>query len=344
MPIRIHTDFNLEFEKGKVWITQKEKECEFKIGMVVILHETEFEVDAILNYDEKQKRWYGIYDIETIRYHMLWDNIRSNRWKWGANEDIYIIKTPEFSENSMAITQQCMPCFPCPHCLLWTTSGYDYPFVNIQDSKGLLDTRFGAVSTVQEFEILADEVRKVIGEGLPIPPGATLKPNKLLCNIKFPTSPFTGGPPYIVSSALDILRGCGLNNIQAVKVEGKKVLAKGVSVQDLFMEETFPNKEKIENSLGVSIENVYEVVSLPLARIKEECFPDGFPEPCTICGRRAVKKPKEIILDADYVPRDVHFFKARNYPYMTFVTESLVQAARKHKLDEGISFEKVKCR
>ena len=67
MTIRIYADFNSQDERGRIDLhtrgSRRDLEClvdEIHPGLPVVLYFDDVEVDAVLEYDEELKRWFGV--------------------------------------------------------------------------------------------------------------------------------------------------------------------------------------------------------------------------------------------------------------------------------------------
>jgi hypothetical protein len=72
---RIYADFNYQDEGGRPWLNcvgSKESIIRNNVtleqGLQVVLYEDDFEVEAVLSFDEKRKVWLGIPNWDTIHY------------------------------------------------------------------------------------------------------------------------------------------------------------------------------------------------------------------------------------------------------------------------------------
>jgi uncharacterized double-CXXCG motif protein len=81
----------------------------------------------------------------------------------------------------------------------------------------------------------------------------------------------------------------------------------------------------------------------PRGRLHPDCIPPEVAPPCATCGRFALTRPDEPILDAASLPTDRDLFRVGNFATMLIGTERFIEAVRRLELD-GLIFRELPTR
>jgi len=213
-----------------------------------------------------------------------------------------------------------LPGVTCPQCkATWAGAGPNYPAVDLSShpaakklSKAYLEKDF------EEYERLRDQVRSLLPPDDPLEPGAAFGP--LVGAARGPFSAFIHKYADILlvrPDALEQLQAEGLRGLRGCRTE-LRFRPKGVmELLDLHIE--------------------------PRGLLHRDCIPRSTPPPCPKCGRHGFSLPREPILDAASLPRDLDLMRLRNFATVLVVTERFKDTVGRHALD-GLTFRELPVR
>ncbi|MBZ4420586.1 double-CXXCG motif protein [Myxococcus sp. RHSTA-1-4] len=213
-----------------------------------------------------------------------------------------------------------LPGVSCPTCkTIWGGAGTNYPAVDLSvlpEARKYLKARLE--ENFDEYERLRDTVRPLLPPDDPLEPAATFGP--LVGKARGPFSAFVhqyGDILLVQPTALEVLQGEGLRGLRGCRTE-IRFSPKGIpELLDLHIE--------------------------PRGLLHPDCIPRGTPPPCPKCGRHAFSLPKEPILDAASLPKDLDLFRLRNFATVLIVTERFKDVVERFELD-GLTFRELPVR
>jgi uncharacterized double-CXXCG motif protein len=213
-----------------------------------------------------------------------------------------------------------LPGVSCPVCkAIWGRTGNNYPSV---DLSGLPEARKYLKARLEEnfdeYERLRDQVRPFVGPDDLLGPTSTFGP--LVGKARGPFSAFVhkyGDILLVRADALEVLQREGLRGLRGCRTE---ILFRPKGVTEL---------------LDLHIE--------PRGLLHADCIPRSTPPPCPKCGRRGFALPKEPILDAASLPRDLDLFRLRNFATVLVVTQRFKDVVERFELD-GLTFRELPLR
>ncbi|HEX8538223.1 MAG TPA: double-CXXCG motif protein, partial [Cystobacter sp.] len=80
-----------------------------------------------------------------------------------------------------------------------------------------------------------------------------------------------------------------------------------------------------------------ELELLPVGRLHPECLPPERKPPCARCGRRGIRLPENLLLDAATLPLDLDVFRLEDFSTVILCTERFANACLHLELD-GVTF------
>jgi uncharacterized double-CXXCG motif protein len=213
-----------------------------------------------------------------------------------------------------------LPGVSCPMCkAIWGGAGTHYPAVDLSElSEARKYLKARLEEDFEEYERLRDQVRSLLSPDYPLEPGATFGP--LVGKARGPFSAFVHQYSDILlvqPEALEVLQKAELRGLQPCRTE-LRFSPKGVAeLLDLHIE--------------------------PRGLLHANCIPRSAPPQCPKCGRRGFSLPREPILDAASLPKDLDLFRLRNFPTVLIVTERFKDAVERFELD-GLTFRQLPVR
>jgi uncharacterized double-CXXCG motif protein len=170
-----------------------------------------------------------------------------------------------------------------------------------------------------EFERLREQVRPLVPPGVPLWPGTEFGPLVGTARGEF-------GPFYMYAPWLMLMRREALERMQA---EGVQEL-KGCRTKVGFRKKDPPE--------------LLELELLPRGHVHPDCLPVDRPAPCTKCGRMGWRRPDELILRADSLPRELDVFRLEDFLTAIIASERFVEAARRLGFEQDIAFRELPLR
>jgi uncharacterized double-CXXCG motif protein len=227
--------------------------------------------------------------------------------------------TREFNGSFDATHKWRLPGVKCHACgVTWGGAGHDYPGVDLSQ----LPERAKFVRPwpvpVAEFERLREQVRPLAPGGAELPPATHFGPLEGSASGEF-------GPIAWQGSSLLLVRRAELERLQA---EGMRGLL-GYETELRFRQKNPPE--------------LLELQVEPHGRLHPDCIPSDVPPPCPTCGRFALSRPDEPILDAASLPTELDLFRVGNFATMIIGTERFMETVRRLELP-GITFRELPIR
>jgi uncharacterized double-CXXCG motif protein len=165
---------------------------------------------------------------------------------------------------------------------------------------------------IEEFERLREQLRPLLPEGLPLPPGTLFGPAVGTAQGHF--GPFCFETPWAL-----FMRREAMESLQQAGVQGLK----GRKPELRFRQKKNP-PELVELQLE------------PHGLLHPDCLPPR-PPPCSRCGRDGFQLPEHLLLDKASLPTHTDVFRLANFATVLVGTERFKVAAQRLKLD-GILF------
>lgn len=207
-----------------------------------------------------------------------------------------------------------LPGVKCPLCgATWGSVGVAYPSVDLSCIASQKRYHKSWPVPLDELEELRLSISYLLPNNLPLPPGTQLGP--LIGNAKGPFEDFVWNGYWDI-----LVKASVLTHMRAIGVR------LSVGVHPLLK---FRGNQK-EDLLELQIE--------PLAKMIP---PPNSASICPACGRWAIERPSEIIIDGSSLPTDVDLFRVVNFATIILATEQFAEAVRNLKLT-GITFKQVK--
>jgi uncharacterized double-CXXCG motif protein len=212
-----------------------------------------------------------------------------------------------------------LPGVKCPGCgNTWASSGVAYPCVNLSQHPHRAEFEVPRPEPIEEFERLREQVRPLVPEGLPLPPGTLLGPAVGTAQGRF--GPFC----FMISWGLFTRREA----MEALQQEGVQGL-KGCKPELRFRQKKNP-PELVELQLE------------PYGLLHPDCLPPR-PPPCSRCGRDGFQLPEHLILDKASLPTHTDVFRLANFSTVLVGNERFKEAVQRLGLD-GILFHELPLR
>ncbi|MBZ4397923.1 double-CXXCG motif protein [Myxococcus sp. AS-1-15] len=190
----------------------------------------------------------------------------------------------------------------CPTCeKSWAAAGHYYPGVDLAPL-GELEREFRKArqEPFDEFARLRAMVLPLAPPGAVLPPGTTFGPLVGRCSGQLPDFTWVVDELLLHRRVLDGLQSGGVRGLEAFPTE-------------------FRSRQKAPPDF-------LEVQLAHRGQFHPDCIPDGVSPPCTTCGRFALKRPDEPILDASSLPSDLDLFRVGNFATMVICTERFLDA------------------
>ncbi|WP_164017115.1 double-CXXCG motif protein [Pyxidicoccus trucidator] len=211
-----------------------------------------------------------------------------------------------------------LPGARCHTCgVTWSGSGHKYPCVDLSQLPEHREFEKARPEPFSEFARLRELVRPLAPPNTELPPGTGFGPL-----VGRAIGEFAAISLY---SAMPLVRREALEHLQEEGVQG--LLACPSALR--FRQKSPPE--------------LLELQVEPRGRLHPDCIPPDVPPPCATCGRFAVSRPDEPILDASSLPTDLDLFRVGNFATMVIGTERFMEAVRRLELD-GITFRELPAR
>ena len=212
-----------------------------------------------------------------------------------------------------------LPGVRCPGCnTTWASSGHQYPCIDLSLLPEVGEFEEPRPEPFSEFARLRELVRPLAPPDAWLPPGTSFGPLVGRASGSF-------GPFAWDGSWLMLMRRESLEDLQAEGVKGLR----GCRTELHFRQKNPPEM------LELQIE--------PHGRLHPDCIPPEVPPPCATCGRFALSRPDEPILDAASLPTDRDLFRVGNFATMVIGTERFMDAVLRLDLD-GITYRELPTR
>lgn len=191
-----------------------------------------------------------------------------------------------------------IPGIRCPSCGVWATTGIIYPSAHLPSSRHLSSEPL----SVDEFKTLAARIQPLLNHPGPLKPGTDLGPLRGKAKGNF--GDIVWPNPWTILIRRSVF--------SSLKESGIKLV--GIPAELDF--ESEPCEELIE-------------IEVPaIAHLQ----PSQIPRPCGICGRIALKRPQNIIIDQSSFDETIHVQRVAELPTILVVTEDFAQLIRRQKL------------
>ncbi|WZX17215.1 double-CXXCG motif protein [Myxococcus stipitatus] len=190
----------------------------------------------------------------------------------------------------------------CPSCATgWAATGHYYPGVDLTVlGEEERDFRKARQEPFAELVRLRELVRPLVPPGAQLPPGTTFGPLVGRCSGRLPDFAWVVDALLFPRHVLDGLRRGGIRGLEAFPAE-----------------------------LRTRQKSPLELMEAQLAhhgRLHPDCIPAGVARPCATCGRFALMRPDEPILEASSLPADLDLFRVGNFATMVICTERFLDA------------------
>ncbi|WP_044183211.1 double-CXXCG motif protein [Hyalangium minutum] len=215
----------------------------------------------------------------------------------------------------------CLPGASCPVCQRsGGTSASAFPSVDLSHLPPREQKKYSArlEEDFAEFERLREQVRPWVPTGVPLWPGTDFGP--MTASIQGEVGPLLLDHPWIL-----LMRRESLEHLQKEGLQGLK----GCRTELRFRTKNPPE--------------LLEMELLPRGRFHAECLPERSP-PCPKCERVSLQHPKEPVLDAATLPKDVDVFRLEDSAGMILGTERFVDAVRHLGYSDDLLFRELPVR
>jgi len=206
-----------------------------------------------------------------------------------------------------------LPGVKCPLCgKTWTNGGVAYPCVDLSQHPHRAEFEVPRPEPIEDFERLREQVRPLLSEGLPLPPGTLLGPAVGTAQGNF--GPFCFETPWSLfmrREAMEALQKTGVQGLKGCKPELR-----------------FRQKKNPPELVELQLE--------PHGLLHPDCLPPR-PPPCSRCGRDGFQLPEHLLLDEASLPTHTDVFRLANFETVLVGTERFKEAVQRLGLD-GILF------
>lgn len=204
----------------------------------------------------------------------------------------------------------------CPGCqVTWGAGAKAYPSVDLSPVTSLADFETARPEPIEEYERLCELVRPLLPPGALLEPGAGFGPLVGSAQGRF-------GQFVSNYSCLLLVRREALEKLQSEGLRGLK----GCPTAVRFRQRNSPE--------------LLELEVLPVGRAHPDCLPSRHEPPCPRCGRVALSRPKNLLLDATTLPSHLDLFRLEDFSTAIVCTERFVEACQRLGLD-GVAFHPV---
>lgn len=211
-----------------------------------------------------------------------------------------------------------LPGSSCHACgITWSSTGHDYPCVDLSQLPERAEFEKPRPEPFTEFSRLRELVRPLAPPNAELPPGTGFGPLTGRASGKLAAFEWLTSVVLLRRDALEQLQATGVRGLLGCRTELR------------FRQKSPPEL------LELQIE--------PRSRLHPDCIPPDEPPPCSTCGRFALTRPDDPILDAASLPPDRDLFRVGNFATMVIGTERFVEAVRRLELD-GITFRELPTR
>ncbi|NMO14791.1 hypothetical protein HPC49_17310 [Pyxidicoccus fallax] len=211
-----------------------------------------------------------------------------------------------------------LPGASCHTCgVTWSSTGHDYPCVDLSQLPERAEFETPRPEPFTEFSRLRELVRPLAPPNVELPPGTGFGPLTGRASGKLAAFEWLTSVVLVRRDALEQLQTAGVRGL----------LGCGTALR--FRQKNPPEL------LELQIE--------PRGRLHPDCIPPDEPPPCPTCGRFALARPDDPVLDEASLPTDRDLFRVGNFATMVIGTERFVDAVRRLELD-GITFRELPTR
>ncbi|HEX5753004.1 MAG TPA: double-CXXCG motif protein [Archangium sp.] len=202
----------------------------------------------------------------------------------------------------------------CPACTAtWSGGASAYPSVDLSTVTALADFEEPRAEPIEEYERLRDLVLPLLPPGSLVEPGTELGP--LVGKVQGRFGSLVARFPWLLLARRDAL--------EKLQAEGLRGL-KGCRTELRSRQRNAPE--------------LLELELLPVGRMHSNCLPPDRKPPCPRCGRDALTRPSNMLLDASTLPGHLDLFRLEDFPTTMVCTERFVDACRRLELD-GVVFQ-----
>ncbi|MDY7231289.1 double-CXXCG motif protein [Hyalangium rubrum] len=210
-----------------------------------------------------------------------------------------------------------LPGAHCPKCdAIWSTHVDAYPSVDLSVLPNPEKYAARLEEDYAEFERLREQVRPLVPEGVPLWPGTEFGPLEGAAKGEF--SPLVLCYPWTL-----LMKREAVERLQAEGLAGLK----GCRTELRFRKKNPPELLELELS--------------PLGQLHPDCLPEGWPGPCSKCGRSGFSLPEAPILDAASLSRAPDLFRLAGFLSLIIGTERFVEAARRLGYEKDLVFREL---
>jgi uncharacterized double-CXXCG motif protein len=200
----------------------------------------------------------------------------------------------------------------------WSSSGHSYPCVDLSDLPERREFEKARPEPFVEFARLRELVRPLAPANAELPPGTDLGPLVGRASGKFSAFVWVSGLLLLVRrEVLEILQAEGLRGLLGCRTELRFRQKDAPELLDLQLE--------------------------PRGRLHPDCIPPNVPPPCQTCGRFALTRPDQPILDVRSLPTGVDLFRVGNFATMVIGTERFMNTVQRMGMD-GLTFRELPTR
>jgi uncharacterized double-CXXCG motif protein len=202
----------------------------------------------------------------------------------------------------------------CPVCkATWGGNSKMYPSVDLTEVAALADFEEARAEPIEEYERLRELVRPFLPADAIVEPGSSFGPLIGKGHGRF------GAFVTPLPSWLLVQREA----FEKLQAEGLRGL-KGCRTQIRFRQRASPE--------------LLELELLPVGRAHPDCLPADRKPPCARCGRRGIRLPENLLLDAATLPSHLDVFRLEDFSTVLICTERFVEACQRLGLD-GVNFQ-----
>ncbi|WP_342380710.1 double-CXXCG motif protein [Myxococcus stipitatus] len=206
----------------------------------------------------------------------------------------------------------------CPTCsATWASTGHYYPGVDLSRLDEEREFRKARPEPLPEFSRLRELVRPLAPSGAQLPPGTRFGPLQGTGRGQFPDVSWLGDIVLVQRRVLDGLQAAGLSGVQGFSSALKFRAEQGPDLRELQM----PHH----------------------GQLHPDCVPPDSPPPCQTCGRWALGRPEEPVLDGTSLPSDLDLFRVGNFATMVICTERFLDEIHRMECD-GLAWRELPVR
>jgi len=206
----------------------------------------------------------------------------------------------------------------CPAChATWSGGSKTYPSVDLTSIASLADFEEARAEPLEEYERLRELVRPLLPSGAVVEPGSSLGP--LIGKGQGRFGSFVTPVPWwllVQREAFERLQAEGLRGLKGCRTE-LRFRQSGLELLELEL--------------------------LPVGHVHSDCLPPRSEPACARCGRRGIRLPEKLLLDAASLPAHMDVFRLEDFSTVILCTERFVDACRRLGLD-GVAYQSLPTR